>query len=193
VREACQAAIRGQTRTLDVGWVRADEEEPRYFGNGLGLGFDAIVNIESRKIRRLRGFAVYLVAVLKTLVIYYDAPRVTIQIDEAERVQCSLMISIMNGQRMGGGFYTTPDAQMDDGLLDLCITNKVGRPKMVAFVPRFMRGTHTTDRDVAMRQGCRVTVTSDTPWAAQVDGEIYGVGARRFEVALLPQRLRLLC
>jgi diacylglycerol kinase (ATP) len=98
----------------------------------------------------------------------------------------------MNGRRMGGAFYLTPDSQMDDGLLDLCIARKVGRPKMVAFVPRFMRGTHTTDPDITMDQGQKVVVVSDSPWAAHLDGEIYGVGARQYEIELFPQRLRLL-
>ncbi len=87
----------------------------------------------------------------------------------------------------------TPSSEMDDGLLDLCVAGKVSRPKMISFVPRFMRGTHTTDPDITMSQGRKVTVVSESPWAAQLDGEIYGVGASRYEVELLPQRLRLIC
>jgi diacylglycerol kinase (ATP) len=190
--EACRVVARGQCRNLDVGLFRADNEEPRYFGNGIGIGFDAVANIESRKVKRLKGTLLYLVAVLRTLAFYYQAPHTRIRVDDREFAQPSLMISVMNGRRMGGGFYMTPDSRMDDGLLDLCVAGKVGRPKMVSFVPRFMRGTHITDPDITMGQGCRVTVVSESPWAAQIDGEIYGVGARRFEVELLPQRLRMI-
>jgi diacylglycerol kinase family enzyme len=77
-------------------------------------------------------------------------------------------------------------------LLDLCIAAAVSRPKMISFVPRFLRGTHITDHDITMTQSRRVAIRSVTPWAAQVDGEIYGAGARQFEIELLPQRLRLL-
>ena len=87
----------------------------------------------------------------------------------------------------------TPEARMDDGIFDVCITGKVARPKMIGFVPRFMRGTHVTDRRVTMTQGRRISVAIETPWAAHVDGEIYGVGARQLEIELLPQRLRILC
>lgn len=193
LERACQVVARGQSRVLDVGRVRADNEPPLYFGNGMGVGFDAIANMESRKVKRLRGTLLYLVAVLKTLAFYYHAPQTTIRFDDEKLTQPCLMISIMNGRRMGGAFYVTPDSRMDDGLLDLCVAAKVGRPKMVAFVPRFMRGTHTTDRDVTMAQGRKVTVVSEAPWASQVDGEIYGVGASRFDVELLPRRLRLIC
>ena len=191
--EACQVVARRQSRLLDMGLFRADNEEPRFFGNGIGIGFDAVANIESRKVKRLRGTLLYLVAVIRTLAFYYDAPRTTLRIDGEERVQPSLMISVMNGRRMGGGFYITPTSVMDDGLLDLCVAGKVSRPKMVSFVPRFMRGTHTTDRDITMVQGRKVTIVSETPWAAQLDGEIYGVGASRYEVELLPQCMRLIC
>jgi YegS/Rv2252/BmrU family lipid kinase len=193
LRKACQVLCRGQTRVLDVGWVQADNEEARFFGNGVGIGFDAIVNIESRKLKRLRGFFLYLVAVLRTLAFYYHAPLIEVRIDGEEIVQPSMMITIMNGHRLGGGFRITPGSQMDDGLLDLCVTGKVGRLKMVGYVPRFIRGTHITDKHVTMCQGQKVTVVCESPWAGHVDGEIYGVGGSRFEIVLLPQRLRLIC
>jgi diacylglycerol kinase (ATP) len=192
-QEAYQAIARLQTRLIDVGCIHADNEEPRFFGNGVGMGFDAIANIESRKVKRLKGDLVYMVAVLRTLTFYYQAPHTSIRIDGREFAQPSLLISIMNGRRMGGVFYITPESDMTDGLFDLCVAAKVSRAKMVRFVPRFMRGTHVTDKDVTMGQGRRFTIVSESPWAGHVDGEIYGVGARRYEVELLPQYLRLIC
>jgi YegS/Rv2252/BmrU family lipid kinase len=193
LREAYQVISGSRSRVFDVGWIRADNEAPRYFGNGTGMGFDAMANIESRKITRLRGFAVYLIAVLKTLTFYYQAPLTTIQVDDQTIVQPSLLVSIMNGHRVGGSFYVTPDAEMDDGVFDVCIGRQMSRLRMVGFVPQFLRGTHTGDKLVTMARGRRVMVDSETPWAAHVDGEIYGVGARRYEVEILPQRLRLQC
>lgn len=190
---ACAAITRGQGRFLDVGRVRADNEAPLFFGNGVGIGFDAIVNIESRKLKRLRGFLLYLVAVFKTMAFYYHAPVTKVCIDDSEIVQPSMMISIMNGYRLGGGFHVTPGSQMDDGLFDLCVAGQLSRPRMISFVPRVIRGTHVTDRRVTMGQGRRVVVVVDSPWASHVDGEIYGVGAHRFETELLPRRLRLIC
>jgi diacylglycerol kinase (ATP) len=191
--ESCRMAIQGDERVLDVGRVEADNEGPRYFGNGVGIGFDAIVNIESRKLTRLRGFQVYLVAVLRTLISYYEAPQTLLTIDGQEIAQPSLMISVMNGCRFGGGFEVAPDARMDDGFLDLCVAGKVSRLRMLGFVPQFMRGSHTRDSKITMARGHQVSVTSESPWAAHVDGEIYGVGARYFSISLLPKRLRLRC
>lgn len=190
---ACRVVTGARTRLLDVGLFETENDPPRFFGNGIGLGFDAMANVESRKIKRLNGTLLYLVAVLRTLAFYYDAPHTSICVDDKEFVQHSLMISVMNGRRMGGGFYITPDSSMEDGLLDLCIANRVGRPKMVAFVPKFMRGAHTDDRDITMMRGVRVVVDSESPWVAHLDGEIYGLGAQHYVVEILPLRLRLLC
>jgi YegS/Rv2252/BmrU family lipid kinase len=192
-RQACEVVALGSSRVLDVGHVCSDEDAALYFGNGVGIGFDAIVNIESRKLKRLRGFPLYFVALMRTLIAYYHAPVTTVDVDGKVIVQNSLMISVMNGRRFGGGFYMTPEACMDDGLFDLCVTGKVARAMMVGFVPRFMRGTHITDKRVTMTQGCRVSVSYETPWAAHVDGEIYGAATRQLEIELLPQRLRLVC
>lgn len=188
---AYHVLARGEERSIDVGYVRADNEKPLYFGNGVGLGFDAMVNIESRKLKRLRGFLLYLVAVFRTMAFYYDAPPVRVGVDGVEIAQSSMMISVMNGCRFGGGFQVTPGSRMDDGLFDLCIAGALSRPEMLAFVPRFMRGSHITDRRVTMTRGRKVTVVSGSPWAGHVDGEIYGLGGRQFEMELLVRRLRL--
>jgi diacylglycerol kinase (ATP) len=191
--EACRVVARRETRIIDVGRIQADGERPLYFGNGTGIGFDAMVNIQSRKMERLRGFPLYLAAVLKTLVVYYHAPHTVIRTDHREIAQPCLMVSVMNGQRVGGGFYVAPEASMDDGLFDFCVASSMGRLRMLRFVPKFMRGTHTKEKQITMGRGHRLSVASEQPWQAHVDGEIYGVGSRCYEIELLPLSLRLIC
>lgn len=191
--QACQTVARSNTRLLDAGRVQAGGERPLYFGNGVGIGFDAMVNIQSRKFKRLRGFPLYLMAVLKTLAIYYSAPHTVIRTGRGEIKQPCLMVSVMNGCRVGGGFYVAPEAQMDDGLLDYCVAAGMSRLRMVGFVPQFMRGSHTRDRLITMGRAPSLAVTSDRGWQAHVDGEICGLGARAFEIELLPKFLRLIC
>ncbi|MCX7682931.1 MAG: YegS/Rv2252/BmrU family lipid kinase, partial [Anaerolineae bacterium] len=122
---ACQALARGHRRRVDVGRVVGDGyPKGRYFGNGIGIGFDAVVGFEASRMTRLSGFPAYLVAVLKTVFLYYKAPLSRIEYDDQTIVQPSLMVSIMNGRRMGGGFYMAPDGEPDDGRFDLCIARE---------------------------------------------------------------------
>ncbi len=75
--------------------------EGRFFGNGVGVGFDAVVGFEAMKMKRLIGFLSYVVAAWKTIFLYCWAPLVRIEYDEHTLEIPALMVSIMNGRRMG--------------------------------------------------------------------------------------------
>jgi diacylglycerol kinase (ATP) len=184
----CAALARGRVRTIDVGRAVGF----RYFGNGIGIGFDAVANVQAARIKRLRGFALYLVAVLRTLLFYYRAPLTLIEGDDWTLEQPTLLVSIMNGRRLGGGFLTAPYAAPDDGLFDLCIGAKMNQLQMLAFVPRFMRGTQVGRPKVTMAQSRRVRVTvKEGTQVAHADGETICLDAEQMEFELLPGRLRV--
>lgn len=187
LKAGCAALARGRTRMIDVGVIRG----LRYFGNGVGIGFDAAVNIQAARLKRLRGFAVYLVAVLRTLLFYYRAPMTLIEMDDGTLEQPALMVSVMNGRRMGGGFIMAPYSAPDDGLFDLCIAEKMNQLQMLSFVPRFMRGTQVGRPHITMARSRRVTVTVEGGQAVHADGETLCLSADRLELELLPQRLRV--
>jgi len=93
VAAACRVLAAGQTRVVDVGRVEDELGNVRYFGNNFGAGFDAATTVESYKLRYLRGSLVFLVAVLKTIFLYYKAPLVTVRYDEQEMTLPLLMVS----------------------------------------------------------------------------------------------------
>ena len=103
----------------------------------VAIGFDAVVGFEALKMKYLHGFASYIVAALKTIFLYFKAPQVQIDYDGKCITLPALMVSIMNGRRMGGGFMMAPDGHADDGLLDLIVAREVSRPKIFALIARF--------------------------------------------------------
>jgi len=120
IAASCQVLAQDNRHTIDVGYVEGgDYPEGRYFGNGVGIGFDAVVGFEALKLKRLHGFPSYIVGALKTIFLYYTAPTMRIEFNDQVIVQPALMVSIMNGRRLGGGFMMAPDGLMDDGLFDL--------------------------------------------------------------------------
>jgi len=188
LEEGCAALARGRTRRVDVGHARGF----RYFGNGIGVGFDAAVNVVASRLRRLRGFLVYLIAVLRTLLFYYRAPLTRIELDDQTLEQPALMISVMNGRRMGGGFLMTPFSRPDDGLFDLCIGKKMSQLEMLSFVPRFMKGTQVGDPRVTMARSRRVRVTvRDGTQVVHADGETLALDVRELDLEVVPQALRV--
>ena len=190
----CQALAQGQRRTMDVGRVVGGlYPEGRYFGNGVGIGFDAVVGFEAVKMTWLSGFPSYIVAVLKTVFLYYKAPLTTIEYDGQTITQPSLMISIMNGQRMGGGFMMAPDGQPDDGLLDLCIAHEVSRARIFGLIPHFLRGTQATQEPIQTRRARHVVVTAvEGVLPAHADGETLCTDGRRLELELLPRQIEVI-
>ena len=109
LEESVHALAMGKTQTVDVGYLTGGlYPQGRIFGNGVGIGFDAVVGFESVKLAPLSGFASYLVAALKTIMLYYHAPMLRIELDDETITQPSLMVSIMNGKRMGADFIWRP-------------------------------------------------------------------------------------
>jgi diacylglycerol kinase (ATP) len=127
---------------MDIGLVvGGDYPQGRYFGNGVGIGFDAVVGFEAAKITRVRGFLAYLIAALRTIFLYYKAPRIQLETKDGVVTLPALMVSIMNGRRMGGGFLMTPTARTNDGLLSLCIAKQVSKMGILRLIPHFLRGS----------------------------------------------------
>jgi YegS/Rv2252/BmrU family lipid kinase len=190
----CQALAQGQRRTIDVGRVTGGlYPQGRYFGNGVGIGFDAVVGFEALKMKRLHGFLSYVVAALKTIFLYYRAPLVRIEYDGQTITQASLLISIMNGRRMGGGFLMAPHAEMDDALFDLCIARQVGRARILSLIPRFMKGTQATQESIQTGQTRRIVVSAtEGVLPAHADGETLCTEGQQLTVELLPQQITLI-
>ncbi len=192
IEGAIQKLFAGKTRVIDVGSICDEAQHCRYFGNGVGIGFDGIVNIESRKIKRVRGFLMYTLAVLRTLFLYYRAPCAVLELDGQRVEQPLLMLSVANGRRYAGGFYVTPQAEADDGQFDLCIVDQLSRLQMLNLVPKFMNGTQAASPHVKMSHARRVVVRCDEGYAVHADGEIFATAAKALTMQILTQKLRVI-
>jgi diacylglycerol kinase (ATP) len=195
---ASRLVARGQTRVVDIGRVDDELGNIRYFCNNFGAGFDAATTLESYKLRHLRGSMVFLVAVLRTIFLYYRAPLVSVRYDgqEAEgltRELPLLMVSVANGRRTGGMFMIAPQSLQDDGLLDLTLARQVSRLGMFRLIPHFIRGSHAAQPAVTVDRTAHIVIASEQDLPAHVDGEIIRTDAHRLEVSALPRRLRVIC
>jgi len=192
LRKACEQIVRGATRLVDVGEVTLDRRLTRFFDNAVGIGFDGWVTYEARRIRLVRGMALYVPVVLKTILSSIQPMRAVITTDGASREQTIMMAVICNGPREGGSFLVAPDAQFDDGLLDLSLTEWMPRMAMFGMVPRFMRGTHVQDPRVHLDRARSIAVSSEDPLVLHVDGEILSGPVHEVQVQVLPSSLRII-
>ncbi len=170
---AVKRLFSGSLQPLDLARITDDRGNSKVFINNLGVGFDAIVVMRTETITRLSGFAMYFAAVLQTILFYYQIPYLEITFDDERVNQRSLFLYGGLGPRGGGGFLMTPDARWDDGLVDTCLVNPVGRLTMLNMLTKVMKGTHVTSRHVTMRQNQQITVKSNAPMPIHLDGEMF--------------------
>ncbi len=191
LRAACHRLAHGQVRVVDVGRVTVSGQGTRYFDNTVGIGFDGVVTVEALKVKWLRGLALYLPVVLKTVFLSLKVPHATIDYDGQKMVLPALMITVANGPREGGGFLVAPQAQPDDGIFDLCIAAEVSRLVILGLIPHFIQGTHVDREPITMARARRVTISSPDDLVAHVDGEVLCTEGHQIECEILPQRLRV--
>jgi diacylglycerol kinase (ATP) len=173
VEVAVQRVFAGTPRWIDLGHVRDGAGRSEYFGNALGIGFDANVTFHSYQITHLQGFSMYLWAVIQTIILNHDAPRMKIMIDGESIEQEVMMLVFCNGPREGGGFIVAPDARPDDGVLNYAMIRKVSRPMMFRLIPEVMKGTHGRFDSVRLGTFHDFELQSDRPMTIHIDGEMF--------------------
>ncbi len=164
----------------------------RYFINGMGLGFDAQVafeNYEAENSRAVKGGskAKYWKHILKTLVTYKEQEMQVSYFDQVRHAK-SFLNTIAIGRRLAGGFYLTPRAYADDGLLDICMINELSLPGRIKELLRVIKQSHIEDAVVNYFSTDRIVFEFDHEVPAHLDGEMYF--GTRFDVSVLPQQLK---
>lgn len=196
LNDGLQALKENKRKVIDLGLVKGgDYPDGRYFGNGIGVGFDAAVGNEAIKVRWTRGLMAYLIGVIKTVFLYYNPAQVEIVLDDSETIkQVSLMISVMNGRRMGGGFQMAPESLPDDGLFDLCIAETASKGRILQMIPHFIKGTQATLPEIQMKRAKKVSIKSlDMTFPAHADGEFICLEGSQLTLELLPKELEIVC
>jgi diacylglycerol kinase (ATP) len=198
---ACAKLAEHQTRVVDIGRLTVDNTDMRYFDNSVGIGFEGVVTIEVRRLKHLRGMALYLPAVLRSIFVALKKARSTIEYEDDSSGESTyrqvkldvLMADVYNGARGGGAFLIAPQAKLDDGKFDLCLLGNMSRLRMLQLIPSFMKGTHIHEKDVITLRSKHVIITSQDSLIAHADGELICTDAHRIECELVPKRIRLVC
>jgi len=192
--DALKHAINGEAATVDLGLMTDQNGRKEYFDNTLGIGFGAIVTIRSHRLPILRGFLMYLAAVIQTIVIDHNPISMQIETDNEKWDQKVIYLVICNGPREGGGFLIAPDAKIDDGIFHYAMITDVSRPMMFRIVPEVMKGTHGRFKQVKMGTCKKFTLSADRPLYIHADGEIFsgpGTDVRKVSFEILPNALKV--
>ena len=191
---AMRQVFTGQSRKIDLFLIEEEHGRREYVDNTFGIGFDTVVTIRSRKIPVVRGFLIYLIAVIQTIILNHEATRMQITTDRESWDEDILMLVLCNGGREGGGFFVAPQAVSDDGVLDYVSIKNVSRLMMFRLLPEVMKGTHGRFSVVQMGKFNKLTLKADRPLYIHADGEIYsgfGTNVRQITASILPGALEV--
>ncbi|NMC86109.1 MAG: diacylglycerol kinase family lipid kinase [Anaerolineaceae bacterium] len=191
--ESCALLANDPRMKIDIGRVTSERfPDGLYFGNGVGMGFDAMVGFVAAKMP-ISGMLSYLIAAIKTMFIYFNAPQVELVLDGQSRVFNALMISIMNGRRMGGSFMMTPHSLPDDGKYDLCLVAEVKRSQMPGLMSLVMKGTQETHPAVTTAQAQKIELRAlQGSLPAHADGVTLCEAGESIAVEILPAALSII-
>jgi YegS/Rv2252/BmrU family lipid kinase len=192
--DACRRFLYPKRRTVDVGvveYAKNGGREERLFVNFAGIGFDAeIVRRTTQQFKKLGALPSYLLGVLTTLISYQNR-KISLLVDgqPEERRICTVIMN--NGKYGGGGMYTSPHADLADGLLDVLIVDDISKPDLLWSLPRLYKGTHLTHPKVATKKAKEIEIKSlSERLYLQADGELLGEVPARFRI--LPAALNII-
>jgi diacylglycerol kinase (ATP) len=190
VDDCIDVLLGGNTRTTDV--VRVTSDCVRYFINVSAGGFSGTVNEKmTPEIKQSWGPLAYLRCAAEALP-ELRAYRTEITLDEdAAGLALDLYnVVIANGRYVAGGTLIAPEAEIDDGLLDVVLIPQNPAGDLALVVAQVLVGSHLKSEGVVFRRAAKVAVRSTPGMWFNVDGELVGNEPAVFEV--MPRALRFL-
>ncbi len=181
---------------IDVGkvtYTAADKTQKiRYFDNIASFGLSGAVDhcLEHSRLRNyLGGSPLFLWATIKT-VFTHPNQSIRFRIDDGpEEEICSRLGLLANGRYFGGAMHAAPEAELDDGLLDLLMLKEISVAKFLWHLPKIYKGTHLKIPEIFFQKVRKFTAESSEQVILDIDGESPGYLAATFEV--LPKILNL--
>jgi YegS/Rv2252/BmrU family lipid kinase len=157
--------------------------------NMCNIGFDseAVAWAERLKAYPLIGGGAAYIGGVGIALVRKKALRLTLAFDDGEVLQEKILLTaIANGAYCGGGFKGAPDADPQDGILDVFIAKDVTRRTFLSLLPKYRKGKHFTEpraKDILLyRRSAGLRVSSPETMHIAVDGEVFRTKQVSFKI-----------
>ncbi len=162
------------------------------FFNGMGIGFDAQVaaeNYTADGMVKQGNKGKYIWHIIKNLLFFKEDIMHLQGINNKEKMPYFLS-TISIGRRYAGGFYLTPKAYGDDGLLDICIIEPINLWQRINILLKVGKGEHLSHPKVNYHQTKNIFITLDHKTAFHIDGELFFDD--KFAIEILPAQINFI-
>ena len=190
--EAVRSVLQGQPRCVDVLRARTSDGIERVYlgGGGIGVDVDA-VRYAAEKYRRWPGRWRYIAGLLRALR-GFTALRARTEFLSGETAieEAVLLAAVFNAPSYGGGLRVAPDAELDDGQLDIAFVKDLSGSQVLKAFMQLLRNGTLPEAYVKRGRGRSVVLSADRPCMFHGDGEIFGPTPVQIEV--VPRAIRVL-
>ena len=165
---AARVAVEGEERLVDVANVDGTPS--------LGIasfGFDSECNRIANEAKWIKGNAVYIYSALRAIAAWKPAT-FTVKVDGEPHEFTGYSVAVGNSKAYGGGMFILPQAELDDGKLDLMLVKDSPRRHFLSGVVKTFKAAHTDSEYVEFLRGEEIEVSADRPFAIYADGDPIG-------------------
>lgn len=164
--------LKGNIKKVDGISFKTEEKEVGYCINEAGMGFDVALLQKTQPLKKFfKGLIVYLLALFPVL-FSYRSQEMTITLDGKVIFKKALLVAVSNGKYFGGGMKVAPEAEVCDGLLDVCVIDDLPRLKILLLLMKFIRGKHGNFKEAHFFRCREVKIETQEPFKVQADGDI---------------------
>ncbi len=182
--EAAKKIVNGRLKLIDVGKINN-----HYFFCVAGFGADAHLSkkFESQKFRGL--FTYFFLGISEYFKYRYSTFKI---LNGAKEVNVKpLIFSIANADQYGNGAQIAPTASLDDGLLNVCLLNKLSVIESLSAVRKLFKGTIATDKSYTTFRVDRMEIHTEGEAIFHVDGEAFS-DKNKFIIKVVPKALKVI-
>ena len=181
---AARVAVEGAERLVDVASVDGTP-----FVGIASFGFDSDANRIANDTKRIKGNAVYLYAALRALAAWKPAA-FSVTVDGSLHQATGFSVVVGNSKAYGGGMYILPQAELDDGRLDVLIAKETSKLTFLRELPKIFKGEHLDSPHAEFLRGELIEVATDRPFVIYADGD--PIGATPATLRVEPRCLRVI-
>lgn len=184
---AVKSIVEKRTILQDVAKVDFYEtrvKHTRYMANVAGLGYDAVVNLKYNRLKDegKKGKWLYMRSSFHTF-LSFTAKRFKIIADGSTFYDGKVFSAAVGiGKYNGGGMQQTPNASVDDGLMDLTIIRNMSKLNVIRNFNMLYSGNIYSYPKVSFTQAKKISIETFPETRIEIDGEAVGTSPFHFEL-----------
>jgi diacylglycerol kinase (ATP) len=184
-KDAIKTMNAGRTITIDAGKMNG-----QWFFNMAGMGFDAHISHVFAHGSAKRGFISYFKSSVKEIS-DYKSKNYHIEIDGMPYDREAFMLSMANSSQYGNNAHVSPEASVQDGLLDVCIIKPFPLWRFPEMGLRMFTKTADKSKYVQIIKGKHIIITRSEEGPIHLDGEPQVAGTH-IDIQVVPRALKVI-